>query len=177
MYTVILPILASKGAIAVGGEVWLPHIPCIAERLCRLWSSLASRFSKHFIADTSRNPLFVASHNVEAQILAKGDRFTNGSALISLDKKFPFIVLRCINSGDQLQTNQKPGCGSLVSELKPHSNRQLRFKLPATDTNNNAILYKTQLETSLIQTLLTVGVPFIELASYLFSYLKFFPCQ
>jgi len=41
MYTIILPILASKGAIAIGGEVWLPHIPCIQERLDRLWALLA----------------------------------------------------------------------------------------------------------------------------------------
>ena len=36
MYTIILPLLASKGAIPIGGEVWLPHIPCIQERLERL---------------------------------------------------------------------------------------------------------------------------------------------
>ena len=40
MYTIILPKLASKGAIAIGGEVWLPHIPCIQERIQRLWTSL-----------------------------------------------------------------------------------------------------------------------------------------
>jgi hypothetical protein len=33
MYTVTLPILAAKGAIPLHGEVWLPNINCIGERL------------------------------------------------------------------------------------------------------------------------------------------------
>ena len=144
--TIILPILASKGAIAVGGEVWLPHIPCIQKRIQRLWTSMAPWFSKHEIADPTNNPLFAASHKVEAQILESGDRFTNGSALLSLDKNFPFIMLRCICSGTRLSTNQSAGCGNLVSELKTNGIRLLRFKIPSSINNSKANTSKKELD-------------------------------
>ena len=136
MYTIILPKLAAKGAIAIGGEVWLPHIPCIQERIQRLWTSLEPWFSKHEIADPTNNPLFEASRNVEAQILQSGDRFTNGSALVSLDKNFPFIMLRCICSGTDLNANQSAGCGNLVSEMMTNGIRQTRFKFTPSITTD-----------------------------------------
>ena len=104
MYTIILPLLASKGAIPIGGEVWLPHIPCIQERLERLWTPLAPWFSKHAIDTPSMNPLFIASANVEEQILDSGDRFTNGSSLLSLDRKFPFMMLKCPSTSRMWQS-------------------------------------------------------------------------
>ncbi len=58
-------------------------------------------------------------------------RFTNASALISLDQDSPFIMLRCTNSGDRLAPHQSVGCRCLVSELWTAGRRQLRFKLPA----------------------------------------------
>ena len=137
MYTEILPILASKGAIPIGGEVWLPHIPCVKERLDRLWDSLQPWFSRHSVTDPSQNPLYRASALVEEDILASGDRFTNGSALMSLDQNSPFIMLRCISSGDRLAPHQNVGCGSLVSELLTAGRRQLRFKLPADSKPSN----------------------------------------
>ena len=88
-------------------------------------------FSRHSIPDPSLSPLYRASALAEEDILASGDRFTNGSALISLDQDSPFIMLRCISSGDRLALHQTIGCGSLVSELKTTGQRQLRFKLPA----------------------------------------------
>jgi hypothetical protein len=51
MYTGTLPITASKGVIPLNGEVWLPHIICIAERVDRLWNNLEKWFTKHFIVN------------------------------------------------------------------------------------------------------------------------------
>ena len=79
-----------------------------------------------------RHPLFAASALVEDEILASGDRFTNGSSLIPLNKISPFIMLTCTHSGDRLAPNQSVGCGSLVSELRNTGKRHLRFKLLAT---------------------------------------------
>ena len=131
MYTHILPILASKSAIPLGGEVWLPYIPCIEERIHRLWEHLQPWFSNHSISDPNLNQLYAASAVVEQDILASGDRFTNGSALISLNRDSPFIMLKCTRSGDRLAPDQRVGCGSLVTDLRPTGQRQLRFKLPA----------------------------------------------
>jgi hypothetical protein len=64
--------MASKGAISVGGEVWPPHISCIAEWLKRLWSSLASWFPMLIITDPLQNSLFRASAVVEEALIAAG---------------------------------------------------------------------------------------------------------
>jgi hypothetical protein len=131
IYTEILPILAAEGAIPIGKEEGLPRIPCIEDRLNRLWDFLAPWFSRHSIPDPSLNPLYRATVLVENDILASGDRFTNGSALISLDQESPFIMLRYTSSGDRLAPHQSVACRSLVSELWTAGRRQLRFKLPA----------------------------------------------
>ena len=65
MYTVILPTMAAKGTTPLHGEVWLPHIQCIADRQEKLWVSLQQYFRKQLIADPNENPLYRATQNVE----------------------------------------------------------------------------------------------------------------
>ena len=51
MYSVTLPIMAAKGAIPIHGEVWLPNIDCISDRLHRLSASLQPWFTTHMISN------------------------------------------------------------------------------------------------------------------------------
>lgn len=113
MYTVTLPILAAKGPIPLHGEVWLPHINCIAERLDRLWEYLEKWFTKHYIGNPMQNPLFRATEKVTDELTAD----------------LPFIVLRCITSGDGLEYNQSAGCGSLMNNTSEAPLRTLRPRL------------------------------------------------
>ena len=99
MYTVTLPTLAGKGAIPLHGEVWLPNIRCIDNRLKRLKDSLGTWFTIHKVADPMDKPLYRATQTVATELIADGNTFTNASALKKLPKDYPFIMLRCIKSG------------------------------------------------------------------------------
>jgi hypothetical protein len=112
MYTITLPILAAKGAIPLHGEVWLPHIICIADRLERLWNDLKKWYTKHIIVNPMENPLFRASAEVHDELIADDNPFTNDTALKELRKDAPFIVLRCIRSGDDLDSIPTTGLAS-----------------------------------------------------------------
>jgi hypothetical protein len=114
MYTTTLPIMASKGAIPLDGEVWLPHIACIENRLKRLKELLQPWFTVNMVANPMENPLYRATQTVATELVEDGNPFTNATALRSLPTDSPFIVLRCINSGNKLDVNQRAGCGSLL---------------------------------------------------------------
>jgi hypothetical protein len=75
------------------------------------------------------NPLFRASAKVQHDLIADGNTFTNDTALRELPKDAPFIVLRCIRSGDGLEHNQAQGCGSLIDYTKEATTRKLRPQL------------------------------------------------
>ena len=114
MYSVTLPIMAAKGAIPINGEVWLPNIDCISDRLHRLSDSLQPWFTTHMISNPMENPLYKATQTVATELTEDGNSFTNESAMRSLPAEFPFIVLRCIKSGTSIGPQQRPGCGSLL---------------------------------------------------------------
>jgi len=135
MYTLILPTMAAKGAIPLGGEVWLPHIQCIAERLERLWKHMQPYFHKVFVPNPTDNPLYRATEIVEAEIEIDGNTFTNASALKELPLIYPFILLTCTNSGDKLGSSQRKGCGSLEEQTMMEASRTLRARPPQVNTS------------------------------------------
>ena len=68
MYTSILPAMAKGGALSPDCEIWLPHIPCIQERLQRLRPQLCPYFyAATDTADPYLNPLFQATHAMPQQ--------------------------------------------------------------------------------------------------------------
>ena len=138
MYTVTLPILAAKGAIPLHGEVWLPNINCIGERLERLRDTLCTWFTIHLITDPMDNPLYRATQTVATELVADGNTFTNASALNELPKGVPFIMLHCIKSGDSLGTNQTAGCGSLLDRHSNEPTRTLRTRPPQSNTTGHS---------------------------------------
>jgi hypothetical protein len=81
MYTTILPIMAAKGAIPIHGEVWLPNIDCISDRLHRLSACLQPWFTTHEISNPMANPLYRATQTVAMDLTADGNPFTNETAM------------------------------------------------------------------------------------------------
>ena len=77
MYTTTLPIMAAKGAIPINGEVWLPNIDCIRNRLQRLSASLRPWFTTKKISNPMENPLYRATQTVAMDLTADGNPFTN----------------------------------------------------------------------------------------------------
>jgi hypothetical protein len=135
MYTMILPTLACKGALKVDGEIWLPNIPNIKEDLEKIWySHLKHWYSRPVqVNDPSFNPLYTASQNVEDKLRCTvKSSFCNASALKELNKKSPFIMLKCVKSGNGLQPNEAAGCGSLITVNDEWNSRKKSLRLHMT---------------------------------------------
>jgi len=119
MFTTTLPMLAAKGAIKLHGEVWLPNITRIRTWLDRLWPTYLSKwYTKQLVDDPMLNPLYEASQKVENNQKESKESFSNEAALKALPSA-PFIMLKCIISGDGLETDEVAGCGSLLSRIMP----------------------------------------------------------
>jgi hypothetical protein len=94
-----------------------------------LSASLQPWFTTHMISNPMENPFYRATQTVATEQTEDGNSFTNASALRSLPTKFPFIVLRCINSGTSLGLHQRPGCGGLLDNGIGEPTRRLRPRL------------------------------------------------
>jgi hypothetical protein len=135
MYTIILPTLACKGAVKVDGEIWLPNIPNIKDDIDKLWDSyLKPWYSKPAqVSDPSFNPLYTASQNVEDKLRCTVKScFSNASAIKELNKTSPFIMLKCVKSGDGLQPHEPSGCGSLITVNDGWNSRKKSLRLHMT---------------------------------------------
>ena len=138
MYTQILPMLATKGAISLEGEIWFPNSESIANSIHKNWEVLKTWFVKVAVADPMNNPLFKASKTIEVEL--RKVTYFQESVLENLPKEAPFIVLKCIKSGDGLLTNEIRGCGSLSQPAKSKYNLRLNQSNINTTTTISAVV-------------------------------------
>ena len=95
-----MPALAAT-YLAPNGQIILPNLDCVKERIDSQHTHLSTWFRIEFleIAERNLNPLYLATDDVEAELLKCPDNLTNETQMRTLYdfSSSPFYILTCIN--------------------------------------------------------------------------------
>lgn len=91
-----IPMLAKSGILTKGGELWLPHLSCVTDSLDEFKEALALYYSIDFVENPLENPLYLATEDVESELIRCPDLLTNTTQIKPLTdhSSTPFYVLR-----------------------------------------------------------------------------------
>ena len=94
-----LPLIASEGILAPDGIVWLPHLSCITDSLTEFYSYLNPYFEIELVEDAKTNPLFLATEDVEDELLRCPDSLINSNQIKPMMEQLdhtdrPFYALK-----------------------------------------------------------------------------------
>ncbi|KAJ1411527.1 hypothetical protein B484DRAFT_482627 [Ochromonadaceae sp. CCMP2298] len=92
LFTSTFPTLAREGKLAQGGQIWLPNLDCIQVSLTDFADDLHPYFTIALASDPKENPLYLATEDVEEELLRCPDALTNETQLRPLGTQ-PFYVL------------------------------------------------------------------------------------
>lgn len=98
-----------EGLLSKSGKVWLPNLKCIEESLEDFNSVISEYFDVSLISDSKENPLFLATEDVEEQLLLCPDNLTNKTQIKPLlaNSSQPFYVLTLKEKRDLPTTPQR----------------------------------------------------------------------
>jgi hypothetical protein len=91
-----LPLFATQGIISKSGKIWIPNLSCTSELLENYSASLSPYYTWHLAEDAKSNPLYLATEDVEEELLQCPDSLTNETQIRPFlnYSKFPFYVLQ-----------------------------------------------------------------------------------
>jgi hypothetical protein len=92
LFTRTFPTLAKEGKLAPGGQIWLPNLDCIQVSLTDFFDDLDPYYTVSLARDPKENPLYLATEDVEEELLRCPDALTNETQLRPLGAE-PFYVL------------------------------------------------------------------------------------
>lgn len=86
----------AKSLLNESGVIILPYLSCVQDALTEYYSYLDPHFFIHFITNPNENPLYLATENVEKELLMCPDAVTNATQILPLyqHSSTPFCVLR-----------------------------------------------------------------------------------
>ena len=86
-----------------GGKIWLPNLDCIQEQLDDNKAILSKYFDIKLVQDCKMNPLYLATEDVEKELLTCPDTLTNETQIRPLleHSDRPFYVLEVKSEEDQ----------------------------------------------------------------------------
>jgi len=95
--------------LSKNGKVWLPNLKCIEESLEDFNVIITEYFDISLVSDALENPLFLATENVEKQLLLCPDNLTNKTQIKPLlaNSSKPFYVLTLKKNRNQPSTPQR----------------------------------------------------------------------
>ena len=95
MFTKTFPTLAQSGYLAKGCKIWLPALQCIEESLGDFQAELAPYYIVRKESNAKCNPLYLATEDVEEELLMCPDALTNETQMRPLYNfsAEPFYVL------------------------------------------------------------------------------------
>jgi hypothetical protein len=94
LFTNTFPTFAKSGTLARGGQIWLPNLDCIRVSLADFALDLDPYYTVELVRDPKQNPLYLATEDVEAELLMCPDSLTNETQLRPLQSDRPFFVLK-----------------------------------------------------------------------------------
>ncbi len=94
-FSITLPAFAKEGLLPFGGKIWLPNLDCVEESIADFCGILSQYFEISYEKDPRANPLYLATEDVEAELLRCPDALTNVTQIRPLNNfsETPFCVL------------------------------------------------------------------------------------
>ena len=79
-----LPLIAMEKVLSDDGELWLPHVYYVEQMLQKYCDELSVHYDWFLVNDPKKNPLYLATDNVEHLLLKCPDRRTNQNQILPL---------------------------------------------------------------------------------------------
>jgi hypothetical protein len=98
LYQRTIPEIAKQCLLKEGGKIWLPHLNCIEESLDTFVDAITEYYDIDLVTDPKLNPLYLATEDVEGELMKCPDLLTNETQIKPLmahsDKPFYVLTLR-----------------------------------------------------------------------------------
>jgi hypothetical protein len=101
--------IASEGLLAPNGKIWLPNLNCIHDKLDEFQETLCEFYEICYERNPLNNPLFLATEDVERELMLCPDVLTNDNQMKPLYdySKYPFCYLRMKTFGESKRSPLK----------------------------------------------------------------------
>ena len=112
-----LPLIAKEGLLKKRGQILLPYLNCIQDSLVEFEEYIFPYYSTSFHSDPKANSLYLATEDVEKELLLTPDTLTNETQVAPLlhFSDTPFVVLQL---RDKFVAYTPPNSKSKVSKKR-----------------------------------------------------------
>lgn len=100
------PLFALSGILAKGGKIWLPNLDCIQKSIHDFKETLDQYYHIRLEQNPRNNPLFLATEDVEQELLRCPDSLTNETQMRPLFK-FSNSPFYCLEVKDEFDVTPK----------------------------------------------------------------------